>query len=62
MIVDSSELIKLQAADTGARMLILAGNKINEEIVHMGPFVMNTQAQMQQTIRDYQAGNFGRIQ
>lgn len=61
VIVDSRELVQLQASDQGAGMLILAGNKINEEIVHMGPFVMNTQAQMKQTIRDYQAGKFGKI-
>jgi redox-sensitive bicupin YhaK (pirin superfamily) len=61
VIVDSRELVQLQASEKGAGMLILAGNKINEEIVHMGPFVMNTQAQMKQTIRDYQAGKFGKI-
>lgn len=61
VIVDSRERIQLQASDEGASMLILAGNKINEKIVHMGPFVMNTQAQMQQTIRDYQSGKFGSI-
>ncbi len=61
MIVDSRELLQLQATSEGAGLLILVGNKINEEIVHMGPFVMNTQAQMKQTIRDYQSGKFGRI-
>tara|TARA_R110001583_G_scaffold10698_8_gene49188 strand:+ start:19066 stop:19908 length:843 start_codon:yes stop_codon:yes gene_type:complete len=60
-IVDSQVLLQLQASAEGANMLILAGNKINEKIVHRGPFVMNTEAQMQQTIRDYQSGKFGRI-
>jgi redox-sensitive bicupin YhaK (pirin superfamily) len=60
-IVDSQALLQLQASTEGANMLILAGNKINEKIVHMGPFVMNTQAEIEQTIRDYQAGKFGRI-
>jgi redox-sensitive bicupin YhaK (pirin superfamily) len=61
VIVDSGELLKLQASAQGTGMLILAGNKINEEIVHMGPFVMNTHAEMQQTIGDYQSGKFGKI-
>lgn len=61
IVIDSAELLQLQADKNGAGLLMLAGNKINEEIVHMGPFVMNTQAQMQQTIRDYQAGEFGKI-
>lgn len=60
-MIDSAELLQLQADENGAGLLMLAGNKINEEIVHRGPFVMNTQAQMQQTIRDYQAGKFGKI-
>ena len=60
-IVDSRELLQLQAGAQGAGLLILAGNKINEKIVHRGPFVMNTQAQMEQTIRDYQSGKFGKI-
>jgi redox-sensitive bicupin YhaK (pirin superfamily) len=60
-IVDSQVLFQLQASTEGANMLILAGNKINEEIVHRGPFVMNTEAQIEQTIRDYQAGKFGKI-
>jgi redox-sensitive bicupin YhaK (pirin superfamily) len=61
VIVDSRESLQLQASAQGAGMLILAGDKINEEIVHMGPFVMNTQAQMKQTIQDYQSGKFGKI-
>ncbi|WP_413699726.1 pirin family protein [Psychromonas sp. KJ10-10] len=60
-IVDSQRLFQCQASSEGARMLILTGNKINQKIVHMGPFVMNTQAEIEQTIRDYQSGKFGRI-
>jgi quercetin 2,3-dioxygenase len=61
VIVDSREILHLRASNDGAGVLILAGNKINEKIVHMGPFVMNTQAQMEQTIRDYRSGKFGHI-
>ncbi|MGL5668618.1 MAG: pirin-like C-terminal cupin domain-containing protein, partial [Shewanella sp.] len=34
---------------------------IREKIVQLGPFVMNTQAEIQQAIRDYQEGRFGSI-
>lgn len=60
-IIDSKILLQCQASIEGAKILVLAGNKINEKIVHMGPFVMNTQAEIEQTIRDYQSGKFGRI-
>ncbi|QYK02047.1 pirin family protein [Shewanella psychrotolerans] len=61
LIVDSQTLLSLQAGAQGAGALIFAGDPINEEIVHMGPFVMNTQAEIRQAIEDYQAGRFGAI-
>jgi redox-sensitive bicupin YhaK (pirin superfamily) len=60
-IVDAQQLITLKGSDKGAGLLILTGNKINEEIVHMGPFVMNTQQEIRQAISDYQNGKFGEI-
>jgi hypothetical protein len=41
-----------------ARVLIIAGQPLNEPIAQHGPFVMNTAEQIHQTIRDYQAGKF----
>ncbi len=61
LTVDASKPILINASDEGAGMLILVGNKINEKIVHMGPFVMNSEEEIQQTIREYQAGKFGEI-
>ncbi|MFM8467141.1 MAG: pirin family protein [Oxalobacteraceae bacterium] len=50
---DSAEFI---AGSQGARFLLLAGRPLNEPIVQYGPFVMNTTAEIEQAIRDYQAG------
>jgi redox-sensitive bicupin YhaK (pirin superfamily) len=39
-----------------ARVILVAGRPLNEPIVQYGPFVMNTQAEIQQTLADYRAG------
>jgi redox-sensitive bicupin YhaK (pirin superfamily) len=40
-------------------VLVLGGLPIRAPIVHYGPFVMNTRAEIQQAIEDYQAGRLG---
>ncbi len=57
VFLSAGDLIKLTAnEDTGA--LILAGEPIDEPVVHYGPFVMNTDAEIQQAISDYSIGLF----
>ena len=44
------------SADAPARALLIAGQPLKEPIVQYGPFVMNTQEQILQTIDDYREG------
>jgi len=43
-------------ATTASRFILVAGNPLHEPIVQHGPFVMNTPAEIDQAIRDYQTG------
>lgn len=42
-----------------AQFLVLAGKPIEEPVTQYGPFVMNTQTQIMEAMRDYQMGKMG---
>ena len=46
-------------ADDDAEILILSGEPIDEPIASYGPYVMNTNDEIRQTIDDFNNGKFG---
>ena len=57
-ILAHGDVITLQAADTDARFLVVAGKPLNEPVARRGPFVMNTRDEIQQAYQDYEQGRF----
>jgi len=48
-------------SDSASRVLVLTGQPIGEPVAGQGPFVMNTRDEIQQAMRDYQAGKMGHL-
>jgi redox-sensitive bicupin YhaK (pirin superfamily) len=48
-------------SDTDATLLLLSGQPLNEPVVGYGPFVMTSDREIAQAIRDYQSGRFGSL-
>ena len=55
---EGSDGVVIRAGDAQARVLVVAGKPLNESIAQYGPFVMNTQEEIFQAVRDFQAGKF----
>ena len=55
-VLTQGEIITIAADLEPARMLILAGQPINEPVAQYGPFVMNTMDEVEQAIQDYRSG------
>lgn len=55
-LLSPGEWIGLAATGEPAAFLLLAASPLGEPVVQYGPFVMNTQAEIEQAIHDYQAG------
>ena len=57
--LDASEIVKIKNGASQSRLLLLQGKPIGEPVAQHGPFVMNTEAEIRQTMIDYQTNQFG---
>ncbi len=57
-VLGSGDAVSVSAAGEGARFLLVAGKPLGEPIARHGPFVMNTRAEIEQTLKDLQQGTF----
>jgi redox-sensitive bicupin YhaK (pirin superfamily) len=67
VVFGPGDRITMRAADSqdsnkpALELYVLGGRPIREPVAMYGPFVMNTQDQLQQAVADYQAGRLGVI-
>jgi len=57
-VLAPSQQISITALDTNTEFLFISALPINEPIARGGPFVMNTQQEIEQALSDYRHGNF----
>jgi redox-sensitive bicupin YhaK (pirin superfamily) len=55
-VLGAGKRVVLSGEGEAGRALLVAGRPLNEPIAKYGPFVMNTEMEIVQAIRDYQAG------
>jgi redox-sensitive bicupin YhaK (pirin superfamily) len=59
VVVDSQQAVTLAATDERVEVLMLQGRPLGEPVAQYGPFVMNTNAEIEQAFTDYRRTRFG---
>ena len=58
IVFDDGDFVSAHATEHGVRFLLVSGKPLNEPIARWGPFVMNTQAEIEQTLEELKNGTF----
>jgi redox-sensitive bicupin YhaK (pirin superfamily) len=58
IVFGDGDRVSVRAADPGVRFLLVSGKPLNEPIARWGPFVMNTQEEIEQTLEEIRNGTF----
>jgi quercetin 2,3-dioxygenase len=56
ILANRGDGVRLTAGPEGARAILIAGRPLKEPIVQYGPFVMNSQQEIFQAVKDFQEG------
>jgi redox-sensitive bicupin YhaK (pirin superfamily) len=58
VVFGDGDLVEAAAGEGGGRFLLAAARPLREPIARYGPFVMNTRAEIEETLRELQTGRF----
>jgi redox-sensitive bicupin YhaK (pirin superfamily) len=57
-VLGAGAQVQVNSLESDTRFVVLAAGQIGEPVVQYGPFVMNTRAEIEQAVQDYQSGKF----
>jgi redox-sensitive bicupin YhaK (pirin superfamily) len=60
-VLSAGEVVRFRGAPGDGRLLLLAGVPLAEPVARYGPFVMNSEDEIVQAVRDFQTGRMGEI-
>jgi quercetin 2,3-dioxygenase len=58
VVFDDGDEVRIGATANGTRFLLISGKPLNEPIARYGPFVMNTEEEIEQALLDLRRGTF----
>ncbi len=58
IVLTDGDVVRIRSEAPDTRFLLLFAQPLNEEAVRFGPFVMNTEAEIEQTLRELRNGTF----
>lgn len=58
LILDDGDFLSVRTGPQAARFLVVSGRPLNEPIARYGPFVMNTEEEIRETLRELREGTF----
>ena len=61
VVLGDGDFVEVKTGGSPARFLLVSGKPLGEPIARYGPFVMNTRAEIEQTLRELQQGTFAQM-
>jgi redox-sensitive bicupin YhaK (pirin superfamily) len=58
VVFGDGETVEAEAGDGGGRFLLAAARPLHEPVARYGPFVMNTRAEIEETLAELRSGRF----
>jgi redox-sensitive bicupin YhaK (pirin superfamily) len=58
VVFHDGDFVQIKAGENTARFILVSGKPLNEPVARYGPFVMNTEEELREAIRDLQSGTF----